>query len=127
MNPSLAQAQKRALLILQVQAGQLTATAAAQQLNLSRKTYYQWEKRALEALLQSQIEQPPGRPPKPADPEKEQLRAQVAQLERQRHEWEQVMELRQLLQQLNHAPTKKKSPSCKRSSNKPAPSSPPPG
>ena len=54
-----------------MQAGQLTATAAAQQLGLSRKSYYQWEKRALAALLESQEEQPPGRPLKEADPEKE--------------------------------------------------------
>jgi DNA-binding XRE family transcriptional regulator len=40
-------AQRRAEIIVQVQSGQLTATEAARQLGVSRKTYYQWERRAL--------------------------------------------------------------------------------
>lgn len=119
------EARQRALLILQVQAGQITATAAAQQLNLSRKTYYQWEKRGLQALLDSQVEQPPGRPPKEADPEKEQLRRKVARLEEQISELEQVLELRQIVQQLQASDAKKNSRSCPPSSNRPPPPKPP--
>lgn len=121
------EAQQRALLILQVQAGQITATAAAQQLHLSRKSYYQWEKRGLHALLESQMEQPPGRPPKEADPEKEQLRRKVAQLEGQISELNQVLELRQIVHQLQASDAKKNSKSCPPSFNKPPPPSPPPG
>ena len=44
-------AQQRALLIMQVQAGVISATEAARQLGISRKTYYKWERRALKALL----------------------------------------------------------------------------
>jgi len=120
------QAQQRALLIMQVRTGQLTATAAAQQLNLSRKTYYQWENRGLNALLESQIEQPPGRPPKEADPEKEQLRRKVAQLEQQITELEQVQKLREIVQQLQASDAKKNSRSCPPSSSKPPPPRPPP-
>src|SRR5437660_120874 len=54
MTPS----QKRASLILQVRAGQITAQEAAQQLGISRQAYYKWEKRALAALLQSLEDQP---------------------------------------------------------------------
>ena len=46
-----AKARQRAELILQVRSGQLSATAAAQTLGISRQQYYQWEQRALSALL----------------------------------------------------------------------------
>jgi transposase-like protein len=46
-------ARQRAELILKVRSGQLTATAAAQALGISRQQYYQWEARALQALLGS--------------------------------------------------------------------------
>ena len=42
-----AKAKQRAAVILQVRSGQLTATAAAQTLGISRQQYYQWEQRAL--------------------------------------------------------------------------------
>jgi transposase len=129
MNNPQAQARQRALLILQVQAGQLSVTEAARQLGLSRKSYYQWQERALTALLAALEQQPPGRPPKASDPEKEQLRQQVEQLEQKVHELEQVMELRQIVQQLQtpRLGSKKNSPSCKPSSHNPPPLSPPPG
>ena len=38
-------ARERANVILQVQAGLITATEAAQKLGVSRKTYYEWERR----------------------------------------------------------------------------------
>ena len=93
-------AQQRTLLILEVKAGRMTATEAARQLGISRKSYYQWEKRALEAILESQEQKPPGRPLKEPDAEKEQLRQQVAQLEQKVSELTQLMELRQTVAQL---------------------------
>lgn len=123
MNSPAAPARQRALLILQVRTGQITATAAAQQLGLSRKSYYQWEKRALAALVQSQEPQAPGRPRKESDPEKEQLRQQVTQLEGKIRQLEQVMELRQVVRKLQGSDAKKNSRSCRPSSNK----RPPPG
>ena len=107
MNTSPTQARQRAMLILQVQAGQITATAAAQQLGLSRKSYYQWEKRALAALLEAVEQQPPGRPSQATDREKEQLRQQVTQLQQQVAELEQVLKLRQLVQQFQTRDPKK--------------------
>ncbi len=128
MNSPEAQARQRALLILQVQAGQITATEAARQMGLSRKSYYQWERRALAALLQATEQQPPGRPPNQTDPEKEQLRRQVSELQRQLSELVQVTELREVVRELQAASleTKKKSFSCAPSSNTPPPPSPPP-
>jgi hypothetical protein len=96
MNPK---AQQRAELILQVRSGQLTATAAAQTMGISRQQYYQWEARALRALLSALEDQPTGRPKTPTDPEKENLQRRVEQLEQQVQCYEQKEQLRQLLNQ----------------------------
>lgn len=96
MNPK---AQRRAELILQVRSGQRTATDAAQALGISRQQYYQWEKRALSALLTALEDQPTGRPKSPTDPEKESLQRRVQQLEQQVQLYEEKEQLRQLLNQ----------------------------
>jgi transposase len=118
---------RRAELILQVQAGQITATEAAQQLGLSRKSYYQWEHRALEALVQSQEQLPPGRPRLESDPEKERLRQENQALKAQVTELEQILSLRQTVQQWQNSDAKKNARSWTKSSSKPPPPSPPPG
>ena len=46
-------ARKRAAVILKVRSGQMTATAGAKELGISRKSYYAWERRALEALMET--------------------------------------------------------------------------
>ena len=94
-----AKARQRAEVIFQVRSGQMTATAAAQSLGISRQQYYQWEQRALQALLASLADQPTGRPKTPTDPEKEKLQHRVAQLEQQVQEHQQKEQLRQLLHQ----------------------------
>ena len=43
-------ARERALVILRVRSGAMTAKQGAQALGVSRKTYYQWEERALKAM-----------------------------------------------------------------------------
>jgi len=96
MTPS----QKRASLILQVRAGQITAQEAAQQLGISRQAYYKWEQRALRALLRALEDQPPGRPPSPSDPMKEQLENRVVELEKKVRLYEQREELRALIKQM---------------------------
>jgi transposase-like protein len=96
MTPS----QKRASLILQVRAGQLTAQEAARQLGISRQAYYKWEKRALRALLQSLEDQPKGRPPTATDPDKQQLQSRVEKLEKKVRLYEQREELRTLIKQM---------------------------
>lgn len=94
MNPK---ARQRAELILQVRSGQMTATAAAHALGISRQQYYQWEARALQALLGALEDQPRGRPKGQTDPEKESLQRRVDQLEEQVRHYEEQEHLRQIL------------------------------
>ena len=94
-----AKARQRAEVIFKVRSGQMTATDAAAELGISRQQYYQWEQRALKALLMSLEDQPTGRPKTPTDPEKEKLQHRVEQLEQQVQEYQQKEQLRQLLQQ----------------------------
>ena len=68
MNPK---ARQRAELIFQVRSGQMTASQAAKTLGISRQAYYQWERRALQALMRAVEDQPSGRPKSPIDPEKQ--------------------------------------------------------
>ena len=99
MTPS----ERRASLILQVRAGQLTAHQAAQQLGISRQAYYKWERRALHALLNALEDQPPGRPKETTDPEKDRLQHRVEALERQVRLYEQREQLRALLKQMEES------------------------
>lgn len=94
-----ANAKQRAAVIFQVRSGQMTATEAAQTLGISRQQYYQWEQRALQALLAALENQPTGRPKSPTDPEKQALQRRVQQLEQQVLEHQQREQLRQLLRQ----------------------------
>src|SRR3974390_2577877 len=96
MTPS----EKRASLILQVRAGQITAQEAARQLGISRQAFYKWEKRGLQALLQALQDQPVGRPKAASDPEKDQLRNRVEELERKVRLYEQRETLRTLLTEM---------------------------
>ena len=93
----------RASLILQVRAGQITAQQAAQQLGISRQAFYKWEKRALKALLHALQDQPAGRPKGTTDPEKDQLKSRVEELERQVRLYEQRDQLRSLLKQMEES------------------------
>ena len=75
-------ARERALVILQVRSGLLTAKEGAQLLGISRKTYYEWEKRALQAMALALENRAAGRPPAPMDEEKKTLREHVRELEK---------------------------------------------
>ena len=88
-------------MILQVRAGQMTATEAAKRLGISRKTYYQWEQRALSGMLAGLENGNPGRPPaaKP-DSEISQLKEKVAELEDRLKVMAEVHELRAMLAQI---------------------------
>lgn len=90
----------------------MTAVAAARTPGISRAQYYQWEQRALQALLTALEDLPTGRPPTPTDPEKEALARRVEQLEQQVQQQEQKERLRQLLDQWeqNPLPPGKKNP-----------------
>lgn len=106
-----AKARQRAEVIFQVRSGQMTATQGAQLLGISRQQYYQWEQRALQALLSAVENQPTGRPKVPTDPEKQALQRRVEQLEQEVQQHRQREQLRQLLQhweQRELPPAKKK-------------------
>ena len=90
-------AQRRAELIIQVQAGRLTAAAAAAQMGVSRKTYYKWEQRGLLAILASLREGKRGRPADPRDPEKERLLREVETLRKQVRVQDQLQRVRTVM------------------------------
>lgn len=92
-------ARQRAQLIMQVRSGILTAEAAARQLQISRKTYYKWERRALTAMVEALGNRDQGRPPQPRDPEKAALRRQMTELQVKLAVLEQTEQLRQRLAQ----------------------------
>jgi len=94
-------ARRRAALFVQVQCGQITAKEAAEQLGISRKSYYQWERRALTALVGAMRERALGRPTTPRDVQKEQLQRHVRQLEKQVQELEKTVNLHRQLAELN--------------------------
>lgn len=99
MTPS----QLRASLILQVEAGHITAQQAAQQLGISRQAFYKWQMRGLKALMRALEDQPAGRPANSTDPEKDQLKSRVEQLEHQVRLHEQRDKLRSLLKQMEES------------------------
>jgi transposase-like protein len=101
-------ARKRAEIILQVRSGQITATQGAQQLGVSRKTYYQWEKRALAGMLSQLEDLPPGRPAQPQDAEKLALQQKVSELEQELFVRQQTDEIMAYMEERPASNTKKK-------------------
>jgi len=106
-------ARQRAEVIFKVRSGQVTATTAAQMLGISRQQYYQWEKRALEALLRALEDQPTGRPKGPTDPEMQTLQRRVQQLEQQVQHYEQKEKLRQLVNEWEESRSERNPPAKK--------------
>ena len=90
-------ARERAMVILQVHGGAITATEGAKLLGVSRKTYYEWEEKSLKAMAQVLENRPPGRPPLPMDPEKEALRERIQELEKKLDLAEKTIEVKELL------------------------------
>ena len=91
------QARKRAEVIIQVQAGQMSASEAATRLGVSRKTYYKWEQRALEGILEGLQEGKSGRRAAPRDPEKEGLKRELEELRARVGHLEQILKVRDML------------------------------
>ena len=90
-------ARERALVILQVRSGVLTATEGAKLLGVSRKTYYEWEEKSLKAMALALENHSAGRPPTPIDPEKETLRERIRELEKKLDLAEKTIEVKELL------------------------------
>ncbi len=90
-------ARERASIILQVRSGALPAKEGAERLGISRKTYYEWEDRALQAMALALENRSPGRPPVPLDVEKEELQRKVRDLEKKLYLAEKTIEVKELL------------------------------
>ncbi len=90
-------ARQRALVILQVRSGLLTAKEGAQCLGISRKTYYEWEERSLKAMALALENRPAGKPPVAVDEEKETLRERVQELEKKLYLAEKTIEVKEIL------------------------------
>jgi transposase len=90
-------ARERAMVILQVHGGAITATEGAKLLGVSRKTYYEWEEKSLKAMAQVLENRPPGRPPAPVDAEKEALQERIQELEKKLDLAEKTIEVKELL------------------------------
>ena len=90
-------ARERALVILQVRSGVLTAKEGAKLLGVSRKTYYEWEEKSLKTMAQALENHAAGRPPAPIDQEKETLREQIRELEKKLDLAEKTIEVKELL------------------------------
>lgn len=92
-------ANRRAEVIMQVRSGAISARQGARLLGVSRKTYYQWERKGLSALLQALEDGESGRPVLPRqDLETEALRLKVASLEQQLQTAKQSETVRRVLE-----------------------------
>ncbi|NJD57435.1 MAG: hypothetical protein FIA94_13675 [Nitrospirae bacterium] len=91
------QARKRAAVVFAVRSGQITAEEGAKQLGVSRKTYYEWEGRALQAMTEAMQDKSPGRPNTPRDEEKERLEEEIAELRKKLFVAEKTVEVRDML------------------------------
>lgn len=89
-------AEQRMAVVLRVKSGEITATEGAELLRISRKTYYEWEVRALAGMKTALENRPVGRPGIVADPEKEALEKQVRELREQ----VQIMEQREAIRRI---------------------------
>ena len=93
-------ARLRAELIMKVRCGLLTARQAADRMGVSRKTFYKWEQRGLNALLGSVTDQPPGRPPDPANDRLLLLEKQLSQARQEIELLNHKMALKDVLMEL---------------------------
>ena len=90
-------ARKRAEIIMKVNCGLMTATQAAKELNVSRKTYYKWEKKGLAALLGNVTDQKAGRPKTAPDPHQTELEEKLAKALKENELLRRKMELKDIL------------------------------
>jgi transposase-like protein len=90
-------AKQRAEVILKVQRGEMTTAAGAAALGVSRKTFYEWQERALVGLAMALEDLPAGRPETPVDLEKEALVTRNQELERELEVAKQTVEVKRVL------------------------------
>ena len=101
-------ARRRAEVIFAVRSGQITAEEGARRLGVSRKTYYEWENRALEAMTGALEDGASGRPATPRDEEKERLQNEIAALQNKLFVAKKTVEVRDMLHAYELHEAKKK-------------------
>jgi len=113
-------ARQRAAVVFAVRSGQITAAEGARQLGVSRKTYYEWERRALQAMTEAMEDRSPGRPGMPQDEEKHRLQQEIAELKEKLFVAEKTAEVRDMLHayELHTAKTKRNEPAEKKRKRK---------
>ena len=84
-------------LMFQVRSGLITVEQAISELKISRKTWYELENKALSAMYQSLVPGKPGRPKKQVDQEKEELKGQLKETQKQLMMAEHEIEIRKFL------------------------------
>jgi transposase len=90
-------ARRRASVVFQVRSGAITAEEGAKILGVSRKTYYEWEGRALQAMTEAMEDKSAGRPPQPLDQEKQRLQEEVDELRKKLFVAEKTVEVHDML------------------------------
>ena len=102
-------ARKRTAVVFAVRSGQITAEEGARRLGVSRKTYYEWERRALQAMTEAMEDRSSGRPSIPQDEEKQRLQDEIAELRNKLFVALKTVEVRDMLHayELHNAKTKK--------------------
>jgi transposase-like protein len=90
-------ARQRAAVVFAVRSGQITVEEGARRLGVSRKTYYEWESRAMQAITQAMEDKPSGRPGAPQDEEKERLQEHIVELQNKLFVAEKTVEVRDML------------------------------
>ena len=100
-------ARRRAEIIVQVQGGKLTVKEAAERLGVSRKTYYQWERRALQGMMQALQDKESGRPSKQPDEQTQAMQKRLAELEEREKIRQQVERIRTVIDEAKSSAEKK--------------------
>lgn len=104
-------AQQRANVILDVRSGKITATDGANLLGLSRQSYYKWDERAFCGMVEALMDRDAGRPSNPTpDTEKEEMRKELKQLQRENEKLRQALSIRTVLQEENIRPVTQPDP-----------------
>jgi transposase-like protein len=94
--------------VLAVLSGRLSVTQAARAAGVSRKTFYEWEAKAMQGLAQALTDGPPGRPPDRPDPEVARLQQEKSRLEADLEIERKTRRIREVLGEA-HDPDEKKS------------------
>lgn len=92
---------KRAELIMKVRCGLMSASQAATELGVSRKTYYKWERKGLCGMLESVCDRPAGRHRQAPEARETTLEKQLARMSRENEVLQQRMTLKDIAFRLN--------------------------